>query len=216
MLCYVTLCSPWTSSRGTLLRPPWSCNLWTFLRCMGVCLWRSSCRRTVKPSGATGSTSSSMPGTWHRWGSDSRCGTPKLSVAVAQPSHNSFIGRHTTHTLIPPSPYASHPLLRCCQTPSPWLLTTTTTTTTTLHSHTHHHCTAATHHPAIVHTFLNAFCTPSSHLPATQGLPDAFMVTAPHQRPTSWRPAPGTAADAAHMARISTCTSPPMLLFTAK
>lgn len=36
-----------------------------------------------------------------------------------------------------------------------------------------------------------------------QVLPDAFMVTAPHQRPTSWRPAPGTAADAEHLARIS-------------
>jgi hypothetical protein len=36
-----------------------------------------------------------------------------------------------------------------------------------------------------------------------QVLPDAFMVTAPHKRSTSWRPAPGTAADAAHMQRIS-------------
>jgi hypothetical protein len=36
-----------------------------------------------------------------------------------------------------------------------------------------------------------------------QVLPDAFMVTAPHKRASSWRPVPGTAADAAHLQRIS-------------
>lgn len=36
-----------------------------------------------------------------------------------------------------------------------------------------------------------------------QVLPDAFMVTVPHKRSTSWRPTPGTAADAAHLQRIS-------------
>jgi hypothetical protein len=36
-----------------------------------------------------------------------------------------------------------------------------------------------------------------------QVLPDAFMVTAPHQRSSSWRPTPGTAADAAHLDRIA-------------
>lgn len=37
---------------------------------------------------------------------------------------------------------------------------------------------------------------------AVQVLPDAFIVTAPHKRSSSWRPTPGTAADAAHLQRI--------------
>jgi len=37
----------------------------------------------------------------------------------------------------------------------------------------------------------------------TQVLPDAFMVTVPHKRSSSWRPQPGTSADAAHLQRIS-------------
>jgi hypothetical protein len=36
-----------------------------------------------------------------------------------------------------------------------------------------------------------------------QVLTDAFMVTAPHKRSSSWRPVPGTATDEAHLARIS-------------
>lgn len=35
-----------------------------------------------------------------------------------------------------------------------------------------------------------------------QVLPDAFMVTSPHKRSSSWRPLPGTARDEAHLARI--------------
>ncbi|WIA43319.1 hypothetical protein OEZ86_009817 [Tetradesmus obliquus] len=36
-----------------------------------------------------------------------------------------------------------------------------------------------------------------------QVLSDAFMVTAPHKRSSSWRPVPGTATDDAHLAMIS-------------
>jgi len=33
-------------------------------------------------------------------------------------------------------------------------------------------------------------------------LPDAFLVTAPHERTATWRAAPGTAADAEQLERV--------------